>query len=282
MNNEQKLLIAHEVAKLAKKTSQNKVAKKAGVSSATISQIINQNWDLIANEMWRKVQVNLKLNPFWSVADTHNLKGMIELLTAAQNGALSLGISHDAGAGKSEAYKKYERENDNVILVECKNVWSKKSYLRNLLTACGLANDGTTEQLFDKFVDHIKTLNRPLIIIDQCDKLKDPSLDLFMDFYNDLSGNCGFILSGVPALKKRILRGAQRDRIGYRELWSRIGRKFISLDPLAYKDVQAICMVNGLNDNDHIREIFNTCDGDIRRVRRSVEQYHLLKSRKSA
>jgi len=282
MNNEQKMLIAHEVAKLAKKTSQNKVAKKAGVSSATISQMINQNWELISDEMWRKVQISLKLNPHWQIADTENLRGVIELLQASQNGALSIGISHDAGAGKSEAYKKYERESDNVILIECKNVWSKKSYLRNLLTACGLSNEGTTEQLFYDFVEHVKTLNKPLVIIDQVDKLKDPSLDLFMDFYNELFGSCGFVLSGVPALKKRVMRGAQRDKIGYRELWSRIGRKFISLDPLQYKDVALICLANGLNDEDKIREIFNTAEGDLRRVRRSVEQYHLLINRKSA
>lgn len=276
MNENLKREIAREVKTMSAKTSQNKVAAKADVSTATVSQIINNKWTLIADEMWRKVKSNLEIATGWRIAPTRNLNSITQLIAAAQQRKLSIGIAYNAGAGKSVSYKKYARENPNVIYIECKNYWSKKSYVKNLIKACGIKPYGTTEEMIENFLDHMKSLDSPLLLIDQFDKLKDPSMDLFMDFYNELEGACGFIVSGVPALEKRVVRGAQRDKIGYRELYSRIGRKFVKLDPIKLEDVDAICKANGLADKDQIKYIFKNSEGDIRRVRKDVERFHLL------
>lgn len=271
--------IVTELKFLAKKESQSKIAKKAGVSTATISQMINHNWELIRPEMWRKVKINLhiELADEWQTAEITNLKILNQLLKGAQQRSMSIAISHNAGAGKSHTYRLYERVYENVIYVECKNYWTKKSYIRHLLSASGLNSSGTAEELIERFIEHIKGLVRPLVIIDQIDKLKDSSLDLFMDFYNELK-NCGFVVSGVPALRKRIERGVKNKKIGYEEFYSRIGRKFIALDPIKEKDVQLICEANGVAEEQVINEIYNTCEGDLRRVRRSIDQYFLMKN----
>ena len=50
--------------------SQNKAANSLkGISAATISQMLNNNWDLIKDEMWRNVasQINYKDNKCLSV-----------------------------------------------------------------------------------------------------------------------------------------------------------------------------------------------------------------------
>lgn len=275
MNTNQKELIVAELVRLATKTSQKKVANRAGVSNATISQMINRKWKLIADEMWRKVMVTLRIDTTWKSAVTTNFKILQDLLAATKNLHMSLAVSHDAGHGKSHAYRFFEKSNENVIYVECKNYWTKKSYIKNLLMASGLEVSGTTEEMIETFIEHVMGLENPIIIIDQLDKLKDAQMDLFMDFYNDLYNHCGFLLSGVPALKKRILRGVQRDKIGYSELWSRIGRKFIALDETTIQDVRAVCNANGVTDEDLISEAYNICDGDLRRVRREVEKYFL-------
>ncbi|MBI9064819.1 MAG: AAA family ATPase [Marinilabiliaceae bacterium] len=277
MNTSHKNCIVAELKALAQKESQSKIARKAGVSTATISQMINNNWDLIRDEMWQKVKINLHINWDWQTADTTNLKALNQLLSAAQKRSMSIAISHNAGAGKSHTYRLYERTFENVIYLECKNYWTKKSFARQLCTACGVADSGTVEQMIERFIANMKSLHKALVIFDQVDKLKDSQLDLFMDFYNDLDGHCGFILSGVPALKKRIERGCQLDKIGFRELRSRIGRKYISLKEVSEKDVKAICNANGVDDEQVINEIYNTCEGDLRRVRRSIDQYFLMK-----
>lgn len=279
----QKQQIASEVAKMADKLSQKKIAVKAGVSAATINHMINENWDLIKAEMWRKVQVALKIDLGWNHADTANYHNMIQLLTQVKAGCLSISVSMKEGRSKSHTYKRFERITENVIYVECKNYWTKKTYVQSLLRSAGLSSEGTVGELIENFIEHVRTLHKPLIIVDQADKLKDPQLDLFMDFYNDLEGHCAFILSGVPALQKRILKGVQRDKIGYRELYSRVGRKFISLPDATLKDITAVCNANGIDDEDSIVEIYNGSEGDMRRVKREIERYHLLnKSKKAA
>jgi DNA transposition AAA+ family ATPase len=277
----EKQRIREEIIALSEQSSQEKVAHRAGVSTATISQIVNNNHKLIAVEMWRKIAIALHIDGKWQHAETVNNRILSDLLTAAQSKSLAISISHEAGAGKSHAYKRYMKSNKQVIYVECKNYWSKKSFIKALLSASGLKSVGTTEEMIEKFISHVQTLENPLVIFDQTDKLKDAQMDLFMDLYNDLP-HCGFVLSGVPALKKRILRGVQCDKIGYRELYSRIGRKFIHLDPISPADVKNVCTANGLEDELKINEIYNTCDGDFRRVRRSVEQYFLIQHKKSA
>ncbi|MCT4647600.1 MAG: AAA family ATPase [Carboxylicivirga sp.] len=277
MNTSHKNCIVAELEALARKESQSKIARRAGVSTATISQMINQNWELIRDEMWQKVKINLHIDWAWQTAETTNLKALNQLLTAAQKRSMSIAISHNAGAGKSHTYRLYSRTFENVIYVECKNYWTKKSYARQLCTACGVSDSGTVEQLIERFIATMKSMNKALVIIDQVDKLKDSQLDLFMDFYNELDGHCGFVLSGVPALKRRIERGCQLDKIGYKELRSRIGRKYIQLANVSENDVTAVCKANGVNDEQVINEIYNTCEGDLRRVRRSIDQYFLMK-----
>lgn len=291
MTNEQKLTIAKEMLRLAGdgkkrkdnsfKFSQVELANKIGISNATVSNMIGGKWDSISDNMWRKVQTILKIDLEWITAETSNFRLLHELLHTAKKDSLSVGISYDAGVGKSHAYTEFEKYNTNVIYVECKNYWKTKSYVKALLNSVGLDEIGTVEYMIGKFVDHIMGLENPIIIIDQMDKLKDGAFDLFMDMYNDLYRCCSFIVSGVPALKKRMLRGVKNDKIGYREAFSRLNKVFIELEPIRYEDVSVICKANGLIDDDQISIIYNICEGDLRIVRKEVKKYIILKNRES-
>lgn len=283
MNTIEKKQIAAEIKRLSQKSSQKKVAATLNISTATISAMVNNKWEHIADNMWRKAKASLKLDTGWNIAQTRNMQLFQDLLMAVQSKHLSIGISEKAGIGKSAAYKLYSRNYKNVIHIECKHYWSKKSYVKNLLMQCGLPTVGTTEELIENFLDYVKELESPLIIIDQADKLKPNQFDLFMDFYNDLFGHTGFVLSGVKALEKKILKGVQADKVGYREIWSRIGSKFFDdLNEPNREDVAAICIANGVEDQESINYIFNVCDGDLRKVRREVEKRQLQAERRSA
>ncbi|WP_394749515.1 AAA family ATPase [Spongiimicrobium salis] len=263
--------IAQEVAAMSAKTSQAQVANRARVSPGTISQVINNNWQHISSDMFKSIQVNLKLDFSWKSADIKNYRVLRALLNNAQENSISIAISEDAGRGKTHTYRKYAKDNPNVVHLECANAWSKKSYMKHLMSAAGLSQIGTLEELVDKFIKKMKGMHRPLVIIDQFDKLKDSQTDLFMDFYNELDGYCGFVLSGVKALEKRVKNGVNRDKIGYAELYSRIGRKFIGLDPISMIDVRKICNANGIMDPDTVSFVYNNSEGDLRRVKRDIE-----------
>lgn len=276
-DNEKQAIVGELKIRIRKGESQNSLALRCGVSSATLSQMINNNWKLIAEKMWRRVMIALKIDFSWQTAETENFKMLISLLSNCKQKSISVGIAHDAGAGKSHSYAHYERQVENAYYLECKTFWTRKNYMKNLLQNFGLANDGSIDEMVERLTDHLEGLDKPIVIIDQLDKLNDSSLDLFMDFYNVLDGYCAFVISGVPALKKRILRGCQRDKSGYKEFYSRIGKNFIYLDSITLNDVALICNANGLDDVDVINHIFNMCEGDLRRVKREVQKYFMTK-----
>jgi len=240
--------------------------------------MINHNWDLIRDEMWLKVKVNLNINWSWVIAETQNLELINDLLSKTQKGSMSICIADKAGLGKTTAFEYYKKRHNNVILIRCKNYWSKKSFARHQLIACGLEAGGTTEEMIERFQDHLAQQIKPIVIYDQYDKLKEPQKDLFMDYYNELDGYCGFVLSGVPALRKQEENGYKRNKMGYRERFSRYGSKFINLNKYNLQDVGKICIANGISDKEIIEDVFENSLGDGRRIKREIEKYFLTQA----
>ena len=61
-----------------------------GVSPATISQVLNNNWDLISEEMWRTIASQIGYDPrAWVVVETRGYKRMYGLLQDAQDNSPS-------------------------------------------------------------------------------------------------------------------------------------------------------------------------------------------------
>ena len=49
-----------------------------------------------------------------------------------------------------------------------------------------------------------------------------------------------------------------------------MGKKFIELEDVGSTDVMQVCMANGINDRQTIKEIYEDCEGDLRRVKRKI------------
>ncbi len=251
--------------------SQNKAAKSLkGVSSATLSQIINNNWELIKDEMWRNIKAQISYNPEgWQIVETYVFEELSTILHDAQFGSQVFAITGNAGIGKTATIKQYAASNRRTYVLSCNEYWNRKYFLSELLTQMGIESGGlTVAEMMDEIVSELKRQERPLIIMDEADKLKDPVLQFFITLYNNLEDICGLVMIATNHLKKRIERGVKLNKRGYKEIYSRIGRRFVALEGLSYPDVMNVCIANGLTDKTEIKNIFNECDGDLRRVKR--------------
>ena len=119
-------------------------------------------------------------------------------------------------------------------------------------------------------IRQLKRREGVLIVMDEADKLSDQVLHFFITIYNKLEDTVGIVLCATQYLKKRIERGAMNNRKGYKEIYSRIGRKFIPMPVVNRGDIKAVCMANGLEDRAEISRIIEDCDNDLRRVKRLV------------
>ena len=100
MKKTEKQAIAERLqAYVASKESQNKAAKTLkGVSPATVSQVLNGNWELISEDMWRTIATQIGYDARkWVVVETEGYDSMYEVLSDAQENALVFAVIGDAG-----------------------------------------------------------------------------------------------------------------------------------------------------------------------------------------
>ena len=274
MKKTEKQAIAEKLqAYVESKESQNKAAKTLkGVSPATVSQVLNGNWELISEDMWRTIATQIGYDARkWVVVETEGYDSMYEVLSDAQENALVFAVIGDAGCGKSQAIKVYGERNRNTLVLSCSEYWNRKQFLMELLRSLGVDASGCT--VVDMVADAVHQLKRRegvLLVLDEADKLSDQILYFFITLYNQLEDHIGIVLCATQHLEKRITRGVRNNRKGYREIYSRIARKFVQMPVVNASDIAAVCMANGITDKKTINEIVEDSDCDLRRVKRLV------------
>lgn len=274
MKKTEKQAIAERLkAYVESKESQNKAAKTLkGVSPATVSQVLNGNWELISEDMWRTIATQIGYDARkWVVVETEGYDSMYEVLSDAQENALVFAVIGDAGCGKSQAIKVYSERNRNTLVLSCSEYWNRKQFLMELLRSLGVDASGCT--VVDMVADAVHQLKRRegvLLVLDEADKLSDQILYFFITLYNQLEDHIGIVLCATQHLEKRIVRGVRNNRKGYREIYSRIARKFVQMPVVNASDIAAVCMANGITDKKTISEIVDDSDCDLRRVKRLV------------
>jgi DNA transposition AAA+ family ATPase len=282
-------LIKSETKRLG---SQNKVASKCEVSSATISQMINGNWELIKDSLWAQVAKSLGYSPGnWQMADTNNSRMIERVCADAKAHSMFMAISEVAGSGKTSTLKKIAAASASIYLIQARE-WSKREFVQNLCTSLGISANGagyvSTDTLSQRVIQFFREreIAKPLLIIDEADKLKPAALRILIPFYNELEDIAGVVVCGTENLEKEIKKGVQYAKKGYDEIDSRFGRNFIHLFGATYDDVAAVCQANGISETDQMKKIFKEASpsarmhqgktfytvGDYRRIKRIIKR----------
>lgn len=260
--------------------SQNKAANSlSGVSSATISQLLNGNWDLITEQMWRNIATQIGYTTKeWIIVETRDFKLLTGVLSDAQENSLVLAVIGEAGSGKSMVSKTYAEANKNTFLLSCNEFWNRKLFMQELLQVMGKDSSGlTVGEMMSDIVRYLKIAETPLLIMDEADKLTDQVLYFFITLYNRLEDHAGIVMLATDHLEKRIKRGLRLNKKGYKEIYSRLGRRFISLKGASMTDITAVCIANGVSEKSDIKQIIEDSECDLRRVKRRV---HAVKKSK--
>lgn len=253
------------------KGSQNKGANSLnGVSPATVSKIINGDWALINEVMWRSIaaQIGMKQKS-WNIVETRDYKALASLFADAQENAMVMAVCGEAGSGKTLAIRQYAESNPNVFVLCCNEYWNRKLFLQELLREMGRNPNGdTVGEMMATIVSSLKKMEDPIIIMDEADKLSDQVMYFFITLYNQLEDHCALVMVATDYLEKKIKRGLRLNKKGYKEIYSRIGRKFIMLKGVGIGDITEVCMANGITAKSDIKSVIEDCDNDLRRVKR--------------
>lgn len=280
MEQKEKELIAARLREYcATQGGQNKAANTLkGVSAATISKILNGDWDTIAEGMWHNVSKQIGSSAEgWSLVSTSVYDELTELLECAQTDSQVMAIVGSAGCGKSATIRQYASTHDEVTAIVCSEYQNRTSWLSAVMEAMGLDPRGlSVAEKIGQIVRRLKRADKPLLILDEADKMSDQVLYFFVTLYNELEGHCGVVLCATQYLDKRLVRGLRSGRKGYEEVYSRIGRQCIQLSVLSPEDISLVCVANGITGERKVRKIADEAECDLRRVRRAVWREHQL------
>ena len=262
------------------KGSQKRAATSlVGVSPATVTQIVTGKWELINEKMWRSIaaQIGVKQTR-WNIVETRNYRALSDIFSDAQENALVLAVCGEAGTGKSLTAAHYGAENPNVYVLACSEYWNRKTFLRELLRVMGKNPAGdTVGDMVDDVVMELKRRENPLIILDEADKLSDQVMFFFITFYNKLEDYCGIVLMATDYLEKKVRRGLRLNKKGYKEIYSRIGRRFVAMPGLSATDISDVCRANGVEGLREIDTVKKDCEGDLRRVKRKCHAFNRMR-----
>lgn len=281
ITNEEKEMIRVRLGEYCEmKGSQKRAATSlVGVSPATVTQIVTGKWELINEKMWRSIaaQIGVKQTR-WNIVETRNYKALSDIFADAQENALVLAVCGEAGTGKSLTAAHYGAENPNVYVLACSEYWNRKTFLRELLRVMGKNPAGdTVGDMVDDVVMALKRRENPLIILDEADKLSDQVMFFFITFYNKLEDYCGIVLMATDYLEKKVRRGLRLNKKGYKEIYSRIGRRFVAMPGLSETDISDVCRANGVEWLREIDTVKKDCEGDLRRVKRKCHAFNRMR-----
>ena len=273
MTNSQKntirVAIEREIESLG---SAAKVALKCQLNQAYISFMRNPDqWKkhMLKDEHWIKAAKALGVKPdAWQIVETMNTRTVVHVMEDAKERSMFMAISYNAGSGKTANAVEYAKVNktENVFYYAVGHSdTNKMQFIRGLGTALGLdmtRMSGAANMLADTIIEFfvLRLDNRPLLIVDEADKLTDQALKFFITLYNAVEGRMGCVIMGTENLQKKIKRGVKNSANGFDEIDSRFGRRYIGLQGVTKIEAMKICEANGIPDKALQASIFDACN----------------------
>lgn len=257
-----------------------------GVSSATVSQILNGKYEKVSDDMFVRIAAQIGYSfEHWVVTESTAFKEITFALSDAQMYKNVTWVVGDAGCGKTTAAIDYRKNHRNVFYILCSEDMRKGDFVREIAKQVGAPTDASNvRDILEYAIGMISFLNNPLLIFDEGDKLTDTVFNYFISIYNRLEGHSGIVFMSTDYIKRRMNNGLQYNKKGYKEINSRIGRRFFEVQATNRNDIHAICTANGLTDTAAIGKVLKDAEAsenDLRRVKRMVHvQKRILESRR--
>ena len=243
-NDIKKRILAAMDANRVNYPSDSKHAASLGISSAVYSQLKAGQTERVLSEanwisMARRLGVELRPGMEWKAAQTATFRYIWAQLTACQNGSLSAIMCDMPNIGKTFTAREYVKQHRNAVYVDCGQVKTKTQLVKQIAKEFGVSCRGQYKDVYEDLVFYLKTVDTPLIILDEAGDLKNEAYLELKALWNATERQCAWYMMGADGLKARIERSVDMKMVGYTELLSRFGDRFCKVTPDDGKERQA-------------------------------------------
>ena len=264
--------------------SDNKHAAALGISASVYNvlkkgkidkQVSDTNWICLA----RRLNVSLNNEIQWQAAETPTFVYITEQLAMCQESSVSAVLCDMANIGKTFTARIYVKMHKNAIYVDCSQVKSKQRLIRYIAKEFGVNSNGRYCDVYDDLCFYLKTLERPLIILDEGGDLQYEAFLELKALWNATERCCAWYMMGADGLKEIMNRSIECKKVGYTEMFSRYGDKYSKVTPEDGKEREAFlkaqaAMVAKLNapEGTEVMKVVNRTGGSLRRVYTEIEK----------
>ncbi|HCW06120.1 MAG TPA: AAA family ATPase [Cytophagales bacterium] len=232
--------------------SQNELATQAGISSASISKMINGNHSDIRDGLWRKVWVVVS-DGVDILINTRDHNAITKACKKARDYKLMIGITGETGMGKTTSLKVMSRK-PNTYFVSFDKTMRAKQFFGMILREMGIAFEGSIHDMVNTIANELNTQDHPLLMIDESGKLTH-NIILYLHVLRDKTNkNAGIILAGMPYFKNNLIKFSNKQKEGYAEFLRRINL-WNEMQGLTSQEAQFICEQNGITDKETVKEL---------------------------
>lgn len=207
------------------------------ISAAQFSRIKNLDIEkVLSEEKWNEIaskyNVSIHANNFiWRPAYTAVYDKITSQLEHCQSKSIS-GIFCDlSDIGKSFTAKDYVSRNRNAILIDCSRHKSRTELLRAMAKEFGIDSNISVRNLQHDLIQYMRSMTRPLVVMDEFGDLSYPAFLEVKALWNATEWRCGWYMMGADGLAAKLDRNKNNKKVGYAEIFSRLGSKYQHIIP---------------------------------------------------
>ena len=194
-------------------------------------------------------------------------------LEACQELSISGILCDEADIGKSFVAKYYVSQRQGAIYVDCSKCKSRTAFIKQLAKEFGLDHNIRISDIQRDLTQYINSMRtKPLIILDEAGDLDYPAFLEIKALWNATEYKCGWYMMGADGLKFKIDRNRNLQKVGFTEIFSRMGNRYQRITPLAEKEREAflkaeVAAITIANKSKYTpREMYARTGGSLRRV----------------
>lgn len=219
-------------------------ALSLGINKSILNRIKKGDHEkVLSDAKWtslaRRVGVSLTNTPMWQKAETPVFQFISAQLEKCQEKSICSLLCDMSDIGKTFTADYYAKTHKNAVYVDCGQVKSKQKFIRYIAKEFGVDNTGKYSDVYEDLVYYLKTLDRPIIILDEAGDLQYEAFLELKALYNATEYQCAFYMMGADGLHAKMERAIDNKKVGYAEIFSRFGKKYGTVVPCEKNDKEA-------------------------------------------
>jgi hypothetical protein len=240
-----KVLEAIVADKLTFAGSEAQHAKSLGINGSVYSQLKNGKNDaaLLSKAAWitlaRRFDIAIGSQMTFTTANTTVYETIATQMQFCAENSLSAVFCDESDIGKTHTAKEVVKRTRNAVYIDCSYYKTKQLLVRAIAQSYGIDSAGSYHECKSNLVYYIKTLDRPLIVLDEFGDLVYEAFLEIKALWNATEGACAWYALGADGLKVKIERGRNGKKVGFTEFFRRFGNRYQSVVPAGKDDKHA-------------------------------------------